>query len=778
MNDRRTKSHLIGELARRFEVLVPLTFLFESHAASAQTAGSAPDAGGTEASAQSPNEPAQTNVVPPRRVSTSEVPYPDAGHGDAIVVVILTVGSDGAVREAKAIEGIEPFASAAVSAARAWQFEPALRDGQPLTARVRFEIRFHEPSAAPQEPEQGAGEPPAPEPGQAIVDKTSLAPPAPSPPAEVVVRAARRPPQATSLAGTEVRQMPGAFGDPFRAIEALPGVTPIVSGLPFFYVRGAPPGNVGYFLDGVRVPYLFHVGLGPAVIHPGLVDRVDLYSGGYPASFGRFAGGIVSAETTAPRPDWHGEGNLRVFDVGALTETGFAGGRGTVLLAGRYSYTAAILSLLAGDAKLDYRDYEARVSYDVTSSDRVTLFSFGAYDLLAQKEDGFDNVLFGTEFYRVDARYEHRFDADTRARVGVTWGFDETKIPGQPRNSQDRMLATRLDVSKQWSARTTLRVGADVTWDAYRADIRPYSDPDDPDTRRLDALFPPRDDVAIGGYADIAYRDDMLEITPGLRFDVYRSGNAQAIGIDPRLLSRVRLGDHVHVLHAIGIAHQPPSFVIPVPGLAIGQLKGGLQTSVQASAGLELDLPEATTASVTAFDNVFLNMSDTLGVEQSGDDVLQEPRSLGSAVGVEVYVRRRLTRRVAGFLAYTLSRSMRSVGRDHFPSAFDRTHVLGAALAFDLGAGWRTGARLMLYTGAPQIPSSSGLLPPPRDPSPPRDPLFYRLDLRIEKRWVLSPTTWLALVAEMMNATLRKEVVQGESIGPVSIPSIGLEASF
>ena len=66
-------------------------------------------------------------------------------------------------------------------------------------------------------------------------------------------------PRATTLSRAEVRQLPGAFGDPFRAIEALPGVTPIVSGVPFLYVRGAAPGNVGYFLDGIRLPLLYHL---------------------------------------------------------------------------------------------------------------------------------------------------------------------------------------------------------------------------------------------------------------------------------------------------------------------------------------------------------------------------------------------------------------------------------------------------------------------------------------------------------------------------------------
>src|SRR5690606_31534459 len=94
---------------------------------------------------------------------------------------------------------------------------------------------------------------------------------------EIRVRGRRADPARTvSMSRAEVRQIPGAFGDPFRAVEMMPGVTPVVSGLPFFFIRGAPPGNVGYFLDGVRVPLLFHVGVGPSAIHPALIERVDL----------------------------------------------------------------------------------------------------------------------------------------------------------------------------------------------------------------------------------------------------------------------------------------------------------------------------------------------------------------------------------------------------------------------------------------------------------------------------------------------------------------------
>ena len=145
-------------------------------------------------------------------------------------------------------------------------------------------------------------------------------------------------------------------------MEALPGVTPIVSGLPFFYVRGAPPGNVGYFLDGVRVPFLFHVGLGPSVVAPTLIDRVDLYAGAYPAQFGRFAGGIVSGTLVPPETEWHGAAELRLVDVGGRIGGAFAGGQASVFAAARYSYTGAILSVVSPSVKVGYWDYQLRAS--------------------------------------------------------------------------------------------------------------------------------------------------------------------------------------------------------------------------------------------------------------------------------------------------------------------------------------------------------------------------------------------------------------------------------
>ncbi|MEZ4225396.1 MAG: TonB family protein [Polyangiaceae bacterium] len=785
--------------------------------------------------------PAPPSIVPPKLLDSTDVSYPEGAQGDARIVVTLVVGKDGKVREASADKALEPFATAALSAARSFRFEPATRDGVAIAAKIKIEIRFRapEPPVAPlPEPEPAVATGDAKPPDESPTPRAADEKPRAKPPAtlEVTVEGERAEPSRTAtLSRAEVRQIPGTFGDPFRAIEALPGVTPIVSGLPFFFIRGAPPGNVGYFLDGVRVPLLFHVGIGPSVVHPGIVDRVDLYPGGYPARFGRFAGGIVAGETTPPVPRLRGEYNLRLFDAGAMVEAPFAEGRGTALVGGRYSYTAFLLSLLSPETELEYWDYQLRATYDVSSDDRLGVFSFGSFDFLGQRTQQETLTLFGTEFHRVDLRYDRRFSATGTMRTAFTLGIDRSTVQ-QDRAVVSRLAGARTELVHELDSSVTLRAGTDLMLETY--DIELGSDALSPSAQRAAANFPSRTDVALGVRGDTVLRaGDAFEVTPGLRLDLYGSEGATAVGIDPRLSTRTRISERVHLLTAFGIAHQPPSFVVPVPGFQPGGLRGGLQRAVQESMGVELDLSDSTTFTATAFQNSFFNMSDPLGVnpplprgcapgaypaDSLGGDFGATPkdpplcgvprfvpgtlgpdrsggggqgadsrggrsfasalevRTLGAAYGLELFLKRKLTKKLGGFVSYTLSRSTRSYGRRRYVASFDRTHVFNAAAAYDLGNRWRAGTRFVFYTGLPTTPD-------PNDPSDTRLPPFVRADLRLEKRWQLSKTVWISGVAEWMNATLSKEAVstectlagcEAQEIGPITIPSVGVEGGF
>jgi hypothetical protein len=791
---------------------------------------------------QEPERAPAAVIVPPKLLSDASIPYPEGGRDEVVVVLTLVVAPDGSVRSAVANEPNLPFSEIAERAALTWTFEPATRDGKAVAAKLRFEVTFRPPSEeAPQTPAADANTAPpntsktpsstaalpagVKEPGVAPAEK----------PVEFVVQGVQAEPSRTaSLSRAEVRQIPGTFGDPFRAVETLPGVTPIVSGLPFFFIRGAPPGNAGYFLDGIRVPLLFHVGVGPSVVHPALIERVDLYPGGYPARFGRFSGGIVSGETVAPTQEFHGEYNVRLFDAGALAEAPFAGGRGSVLLGGRYSYTAALLSQLSPETTLDYWDYQARASYAVDKLNTIGVFAFGSYDFLGEKTPTETLTLFGTEFHRVDFRYDRVIVGHGALRTAFTLGYDRSRLQ-EDRFTRDRLLGTRTELNYRLSSSALLRAGTDMQVDTY--DVQIGSNDLSPATARVSELFPTRTDIALGARADVVLTvQPGFEVTPGVRVDAFGSQGAGALAVDPRLALRVRVIDDIHFLSALGIAHQAPSFVVPVPGFQPGGLRGGLQRSLQESMGLEFDLGDATTATVTVFQNAFFDMSDPLGSTEpqvngcppgtfpsdslAGDRAEQptgnpycgprfipgtlgpdrsggggqaadsrggrraaaafEVRSMGSARGLELYLKRRLTSKLGGFISYTLSRSTRSYGRRNYTASFDRTHVLNAALAYNLGRNWRAGTRGMFYTGLPQAAQ-------PGVSESSRLPAFFRLDLRVEKRFQFTESTWLSFVAEWMNATLSKEAVstsctlsgcEARTIGPITIPSIGVEGGF
>ncbi len=799
-------------------------------------------------------------MIAPRLIGEAIVEYPEGASGAADVVLELVIGVTGEVVDASVVEGAEPFAGAALARARSWRFEPAQSAGKPRAARIRFLISFA-PPPEPAAPTVAPATPPTATTGAA------RPPSALEKPIEVTVHGEREEPRAQTLTRAEVRQLPGAFGDPFRAIEALPGVTPIVSGVPFFYVRGAPPGNVGYFLDGIRLPLLYHVGLGPSVVHPAMVARVDLYPGAYPTRYGRFSGGIVAGEVEKPLDRFHGEWQIRLFDSGAMAEAPFADGRGHVLLGGRYSYTAYLISLLQEEARLEYWDYQLRTGYRLSESDALSVFAFGSFDYFGEDTEDSDDDLFSTEFHRIDLRHDHDFSEQTRLRSAFTWGFDRTRVAENAGYALDRRLQLRSELTSRLAPWLRLSAGADVVTDAYSVETEtdisqsralledrsgggtrrrdgapeladepslegaapqlasnrpPSTGPEPPrpgevpppgqgpefeddgaefdDEEEFERLFPSRRDWIAGAYVDLDMElARFVHLVPGLRFDVYSSERATAYSLEPRISAEFRITQNLTLKNALGLAAQPPSFVVPVAGFEIGGLPGGLQRSVQSSTGAEYRLPDAMKLTLSFFHNAFFNMTDILSlarVDEAEEELRLDTRARGQAYGMELMFHRDLTRRLGGFLAYTLSRSQRFTSYGRIAASFDRTHVLNAVLAYDLGRRWRAGGRLVFYTGNPEFTISTE--------GERRLPAFHRLDVRFEKRWPIGTSgAFWALVFEVLNTTLSEEVVARtcdeyipigptgepmranatrrcteESIGPITIPSIAFEGRF
>ena len=574
------------------------------------------------------------------------------------------------------------------------------------------------------------------------------------------------------------RDIPGTFGDPFQAISALPGVAPIASGLPFLYVRGAPPADTGYFLDGIALPALFHIGPGPSVVLPALVDRMDFFPSTTPARYGRFVGGVVAAETAPPSPIPKGEASVRLFDASAYLESPLDA-HSTALAAGRYGYPNLLLSLFAPHLSLAYGDYTFRLTRDLGIDDRVTLLAIGSFDTERDESQGLVPV--DTSFHRLDLRADHKWSGGS-LRIATTLGYDHTATPlaqGANAIAAETSVRTRFEVTERWGTKARVSGGADVN-----ALL---------DTLGNTNVHPEAQQIG-GAYAEVLYRPgERLELTAGIRADAYRSNGVLTTSVDPKLALRLRLAPGLAWVSTVGIAHQAPTYLLPVPGLRLDP-SAGLQTAYQYAAGIELRLPWVSRATVTGYYTADRNMNDFVsdcGGFLVNCNVIASVD--GRGYGLEVLAERAFSQRLAGWLSYTLSRAERRIGQQTFLSPFDRTHVFSAVMRYLFGAGIEAGARGTYYTGRPDIPSFStsgqpvGLVAGPVLQH--RLPSFYRIDARVSKRFSLGARAWLNAVFEFFDATLSQESVEyrcenarslcaARAVGPIALPSVGLEGGF
>jgi hypothetical protein len=744
-------------------------------------------------------------VSPPTASGATDVPYPEGGEGDAIVVLELVVDRRGGVAAAHAVAGSAPFASAAERAARDWTFVPAMRDGSPVAARVRFELHFHAPRVVPNPPREVPVAP--------LATAAASSRPTFAPVQEVRVNGAHREPGSVRITRAEVREIAGAFNDPLRAIEILPGVAPVENGSPYYFIRGAPPGNSGYFVDGLRVPLLFHIGVGPSVIHPGLIDHVDFYPGAAPAGFGRFAGGIVNAVLTPPADHFRAEAELRVFDAGALVEAPYDRGQGTVLAAARYAYPGPILSAVSPSIGVGYWDYQSRATLHVTDRDQIGVLLFGSHDEFAKADDqtGALREVLASDFHRIDLRYDRALGALDHLRIATTLGWSSQGA--QPVYVNDTMLGVRVEADARLSNSLAIRGGADVQVDDYGAEQGSPSSPGPPPP--TDALPPPRN-LSGGLHMDLVWHPiSAVEVVSGVRLDGYRStrsaspampGSTSGLvpAVDPRLAVRVRVAPAVAWLSSFGMAHEFPQLrvgtapgdAVALPGFAAE--KATLQTAVEGSEGLEAKLPGALTLTTAAFASTTYGMTDLTtpcAIDASGATPrydCNDQTARGRAYGLELSLSRPLTEHLSANVSYTLSRTTREAPAPGSSrpieslSPYDRTHVVSAAGAYDLGARWRAGARFTHYSGHPY---SLAVDAPPDGQH--RFAAFYRLDIRVEKRWRLGRDGSIAFVVEAQNVTLSRDggnvhCTSGSNgtscvvfpSGAVALPSVGVEAFF
>jgi hypothetical protein len=583
------------------------------------------------------------------------------------------------------------------------------------------------------------------------------------------------------LRGPELTATPGSLGDPFRTIESLPGVAAVAWPAPIYAIRGSNPGNTGYFLDDLRVPLLFHMALGPSVIHPHFFDSMRFYPGAYPARYGRYLAGIVSAHTRGPAEDrWHAEVDVRLYDAGALLSTPWPDKNGGIAVAFRYSYTGALASLLQDDVQLGYWDYQVRSDRRVHGWD-LSLLVFGSDDSLVAPGDNLADAAAGeyrAQFHRVSVR-AHRALGKGKASFQIAVGHDRSAAPivmGYTVTERAYSIAPRARYERKTDP-IDFEAGVDgeVEW------LRPASTVNAAGASDLAAR---RTALLAGVYASAEMRaGSRLGLTPALRFDSYTIGGTTRSDLGPRLSARLRLGDRIWLSASGGRFSQAPSLGIQFPAAEnFGLRLYGLQTSWQAALGIETRHLPGLEVEVTGYlQRYFLTDIRDPGLV-APDPLARDflvPRDARS-YGVEILLRRPVTERLSGWLAYTLSKNERALGSGVIgPSDWDQRHILNLVLGYRFGQ-YNLGARGHLNTGRPVLIMGS------QAETFVRLPTFYQVDVRAERAFLFNAFT-LRVYLEVVNATLTRQTYgltqtpggeQTQYTMRVFLPSLGLRGEL
>jgi TonB family protein len=613
-----------------------------------------------------------------------------------------------------------------------------------------------------------------------------------------------------TLRGPEITEVPGTFGDPFRVIQALPGTASIVALLPFPVVRGASPNSTGFLLDGTRVPLLYHLLVGSSVIHPEFIDEIQFYPGGAPVIYGGYTGGIVDGITHRARPDEHLiDLDANLLQAGGLIRQPIPQLGATVTAAGRYGYPGLILSLATNQLSLSYWDYQFRIDGGNPRNGWTVSF-FGAGDELDTPSStaaaGSSNPPLAPalilDFHRADLRAYHGsggFDGLYR----LVLGYDHTDSSGT--NVETWVAEPSLRWHYRTGERLTLVWGVEGSFHDYvqgapSSTIGGNAFSLNTITQDLHALYQG------SALAEVLWRPtSRWLIRPGVRTDVYYDKTTTKSGADPRLTMRYKLTTRelagvaadsddsaVWLKAAVGLYHQPPRFVLPLPGLDTMPLKYGLQQSIQTSLGVEVPLSHQFSASVegyfaymdpTIFDltvnsqdlntvgNTTLTPTSLVPPPTDAQQVLNrltEPHN-GRAYGLETLIRRQAKSGLYGWLSYTLSRSERYQNGAWAPYDFDRTHLVNLVAGMRLPRNWDVGVRFQYQSGTPAT-TTYGY-------NTARINGYERVDVRVDKRAVYKG--WLLdFYVDIMNAALLpEEVTPGVNIRYV-LPTVGLRARF
>jgi TonB dependent receptor/TonB-dependent Receptor Plug Domain len=593
-------------------------------------------------------------------------------------------------------------------------------------------------------------------------------------PYETVVRAEtdRAELSRVTLSGAELHEAAGTGGQPLRVVMLLPGVVTGASGLSYPIVRGSLPAATGYYLDGVRMPQLYHLMAASSVVHPEFIDSLDFFASNAPSRYGRISGGVVAAQVAKARDDRvHFTVAADLLQSNAFLEVPIPSTGTNITVAGSANYAGWLLGALAATKAFngarpffESYDYQARIEQKVGRG-TLRLLAFGSSDRLGNRGDPGSpspNLDATSRFHRIDLRLLQPLGPGV-LEVGTNVGWETMGL----RATLYSQSASEFRLDRfTWTARASYRVslGEHVQLKAGFDFERQLSDikNDLNIGSGGEVLRQPRTmGVFTGSFLEAAFFFDRWTVVAGARVDTWHLPPDFTLpSVDPRLEVRFAPFEGLELHANAGLAHQAPMLLISLPVSDTAALRSGLQEVGQFSLGARGTLPWlGLELSGDVFYNHFFQARERSLIEFATGVSTLDDRSTagrwGRAYGLELMLRLPQQGRLFGWLSYTLMRSERlrhfatydqletvvGSATELLPFAFDQTHTLNLTLGYQLPKGYRISASVHFNTGRPEsgdfgsrtshLVNDRWVVVPLNEVD--RLPAFARLDLRASK---------------------------------------------
>jgi TonB family protein len=624
---------------------------------------------------------------------------------------------------------------------------------------------------------------------------------------EIVVTAPRIKKQivSTVVQAEQATKVPGTQGDVLKVVENLPGVARAAAGSGALVVWGSAPTDTRVYVEGVRVPRLYHDGGYRSIISSDFVRSVELIPGGYGPLYGRGLGGLVTVGLRPlDEPGFHGSVAGDTIDSSVAIRAQVTD-RLHVAVAARKSYLDSVLSAVTSEDVGQYVpvprywDGQARVAYDLAPHETIEVGGLVSSDRTTRNNPAADPSLTtsstsGTDFDRIYARYEKHAGAAVIV-VTPSIGTDSTTLV----NSYGKTLTELTNHSWVYGLRAGWQgpiekflrgsVGIDAEMQVsslHRAgsigappregDIYVFGEPP-PSQINFDDWKTVVASVAPYVEGDFSLDEDRWHIVPGVRLEPYMTAtnkitpppaSSPNIGythedtvIEPRLSTTYAFSSRVAAKAAFGVYHQAPqpedlSSVFGTPTLA-------LSTAQHYLAGAVFHLTESLTIETTGF---LAEQHDLATRSESSSPLVAhalEQQGIGRSYGTQFLLRQQQLGRFFGWVSYSIMRSERRDAPDLAWRLFDydQSHVFTAVGSYDLGRGFELGLRFRFATGYPRTPvvgayyqASSATYEPIFGPhNSIRIPPFVSLDARLGKKFKLGPKSDIEVYLDVQNVT-------------------------